>query len=425
MVAELLDFYAASTGELRLGRLADPRRGRARPRVPARARETRARRRRDRLRRRALPRAHGRRPPRPGRRRAERGRRRRNRRRRRSSPLLVERLARSGEAAASITARRTSPVAGADVERVALPRRARASRRSGSPTTSGSEDGSRRGAPWFEAWSCLTALAYETTSARIGPLVSPMTFRNPGGARAAGADASRRSPAGGSSSASAPARPSLRPRRRPSVPTWTAEGARRRVRRPGRERLRRDARVRAASHPKHEIRADDRRPGPDDPRPGRAATPTAGTRSAASASRSRRRSTRRERTTRGSTSCAPRPAARVVRSIMLGYHAFVPETPWRSDERVRRGGRPLARRGLRRGRLLLPAGHEHARGLGRRPACSSGRLAQGVSRASPSKPLTWRASRRTTKARPKTPVPRSGSQVGAARGRAVSITILS
>ena len=35
------------------------------------------------------------------------------------------------------------------------------------------------GEPWFEAWSCLTALAYETSRARIGSLVSPMTFRNP------------------------------------------------------------------------------------------------------------------------------------------------------------------------------------------------------------------------------------------------------
>jgi len=35
------------------------------------------------------------------------------------------------------------------------------------------------GEPWFEAWSCLTALAYETSRPRIGPLVSPMTFRNP------------------------------------------------------------------------------------------------------------------------------------------------------------------------------------------------------------------------------------------------------
>jgi alkanesulfonate monooxygenase SsuD/methylene tetrahydromethanopterin reductase-like flavin-dependent oxidoreductase (luciferase family) len=35
------------------------------------------------------------------------------------------------------------------------------------------------GQPWFEAWSCLTALAYETSTPRIGPLVSPMTFRNP------------------------------------------------------------------------------------------------------------------------------------------------------------------------------------------------------------------------------------------------------
>jgi alkanesulfonate monooxygenase SsuD/methylene tetrahydromethanopterin reductase-like flavin-dependent oxidoreductase (luciferase family) len=33
--------------------------------------------------------------------------------------------------------------------------------------------------PWFEAWSCVTALAYETSGPRIGPLVSPMTFRNP------------------------------------------------------------------------------------------------------------------------------------------------------------------------------------------------------------------------------------------------------
>jgi len=33
--------------------------------------------------------------------------------------------------------------------------------------------------PWFEAWTCVTALAYETATPRIGPLVSPMTFRNP------------------------------------------------------------------------------------------------------------------------------------------------------------------------------------------------------------------------------------------------------
>jgi alkanesulfonate monooxygenase SsuD/methylene tetrahydromethanopterin reductase-like flavin-dependent oxidoreductase (luciferase family) len=39
--------------------------------------------------------------------------------------------------------------------------------------------GLRPGDPWFEAWSCLTALAYETKRVRIGPLVSPMTFRNP------------------------------------------------------------------------------------------------------------------------------------------------------------------------------------------------------------------------------------------------------
>ena len=33
--------------------------------------------------------------------------------------------------------------------------------------------------PWFEAWSCLTALAHMTRTPRIGPLVSPMTLRNP------------------------------------------------------------------------------------------------------------------------------------------------------------------------------------------------------------------------------------------------------
>jgi alkanesulfonate monooxygenase SsuD/methylene tetrahydromethanopterin reductase-like flavin-dependent oxidoreductase (luciferase family) len=33
--------------------------------------------------------------------------------------------------------------------------------------------------PWFEAWTCVTALSYETGRVRIGPLVSPMTFRNP------------------------------------------------------------------------------------------------------------------------------------------------------------------------------------------------------------------------------------------------------
>jgi len=35
------------------------------------------------------------------------------------------------------------------------------------------------GQPWFEAWSCLTALAYETTNARIGTLISPMNLRSP------------------------------------------------------------------------------------------------------------------------------------------------------------------------------------------------------------------------------------------------------
>jgi len=32
---------------------------------------------------------------------------------------------------------------------------------------------------WFEAWSCVTTLAHETSNVRVGPLVSPMTYRNP------------------------------------------------------------------------------------------------------------------------------------------------------------------------------------------------------------------------------------------------------
>jgi alkanesulfonate monooxygenase SsuD/methylene tetrahydromethanopterin reductase-like flavin-dependent oxidoreductase (luciferase family) len=38
---------------------------------------------------------------------------------------------------------------------------------------------SRPDQPWFEAWSCITALAHVTGRPRIGPLVSSMTFRNP------------------------------------------------------------------------------------------------------------------------------------------------------------------------------------------------------------------------------------------------------
>jgi alkanesulfonate monooxygenase SsuD/methylene tetrahydromethanopterin reductase-like flavin-dependent oxidoreductase (luciferase family) len=33
--------------------------------------------------------------------------------------------------------------------------------------------------PWFEGWACVSGMAQVTTRARIGPLVSPITFRNP------------------------------------------------------------------------------------------------------------------------------------------------------------------------------------------------------------------------------------------------------
>jgi alkanesulfonate monooxygenase SsuD/methylene tetrahydromethanopterin reductase-like flavin-dependent oxidoreductase (luciferase family) len=33
--------------------------------------------------------------------------------------------------------------------------------------------------PWFEGWACVSGMAEVTKRARIGPLVSPITFRNP------------------------------------------------------------------------------------------------------------------------------------------------------------------------------------------------------------------------------------------------------
>ena len=37
----------------------------------------------------------------------------------------------------------------------------------------------RREQPWFDGWTCLTAMAQATKRVRIGTLVSPMTFHNP------------------------------------------------------------------------------------------------------------------------------------------------------------------------------------------------------------------------------------------------------
>jgi len=37
----------------------------------------------------------------------------------------------------------------------------------------------RREQPWFDGWTCLTAMAQVTERARVGTLVSPMTFHNP------------------------------------------------------------------------------------------------------------------------------------------------------------------------------------------------------------------------------------------------------
>ncbi len=40
-------------------------------------------------------------------------------------------------------------------------------------------DGRHPEQPWFEGWSCVTALAHVTRKPRIGPLVTSMTLRNP------------------------------------------------------------------------------------------------------------------------------------------------------------------------------------------------------------------------------------------------------
>jgi alkanesulfonate monooxygenase SsuD/methylene tetrahydromethanopterin reductase-like flavin-dependent oxidoreductase (luciferase family) len=37
----------------------------------------------------------------------------------------------------------------------------------------------RRAQPWFDGWTCLTAMAQATRRVRVGTLVSPMTFHNP------------------------------------------------------------------------------------------------------------------------------------------------------------------------------------------------------------------------------------------------------
>ena len=150
MVAELLEFYGAvPQGVVRVGRLADPRRGRDGARVQARDRRDGPRRREGRLRRGARSRPHELRPPRAGGLGAERARRRSASMRTRSSRSSSSASPRSVEARSH-----HAPVTSPWPELVDRWRTwtSSASRRSGSPTTSAANGcrrvrpGSRRGA---------------------------------------------------------------------------------------------------------------------------------------------------------------------------------------------------------------------------------------------------------------------------------------
>ena len=172
-------------------------------------------------------------------------------------------------------------------------------------------------------------MAYETKHARIGPLVSPMTYRNPGvlarqALTVAEISGGRLELGIGSGALD------LRPRghrrcrsgRRRSVRPRSSPGRSACVEMLAFERY----------HPKHDIRLTIAGRGPTIL--GLAARyayrwNTFGGFGVAVEEAFRSRAAR---TTCGWTSSAPRPGRTVIRSVLLGYHGFIPETPWRSDE---------------------------------------------------------------------------------------------
>ena len=117
--------------------------------------------------------------------------------------------------------------------------------------------------PWFEAWSCLTALAHVTGRARIGPLVSPMTYRNPAVLARTALTVAELS--GGRLELGIGSGASAFDHELTQVPQWEAEGARGRLHGLGRSA----ARGSGARQPPPEARdpAHDRRARQDDPRP--------------------------------------------------------------------------------------------------------------------------------------------------------------
>ena len=155
-------------------------------------------------------------------------------------------------------------------------------------------------------------------------------------------------------------------------------------------------------HPKREIPLTIAGTRADDPRPGRAIRRPLEHVRRRSASPPRRRFARRARTTRASTSSARETGRTVLRSALLGYHAFVAETPWRSDEAFADVVERWQRRGLRRARLLLPAGHRDAGGVRHARRVRARVLRQRVSRRR-RRSRAHGAQEASRKVRPKTP----------------------